>query len=139
MRIKQPEIIYEDEAIIVCRKEAGVAVQTARAGQADVDKSVKELSCKKEGRTVYRADPSPGSTGGGRDGVCENAAGDSKTVCAGQQSQHGKRISGGDNRVCRSHKKENFGTGCCGMEKQIHPPLLPGELRRQKRLCWTMR
>lgn len=29
MRIKQPEIIYEDEAIIVCRKEAGVAVQTA--------------------------------------------------------------------------------------------------------------
>lgn len=109
MRIKQPEIIYEDEAIIVCRKEAGVAVQTARAGQAGCGKSVKELSCKKEGRTVYRADPSPGSTGGGRDGVCENAAGDSKTVCAGQQSQHGKRISGGDNRCAGATKRRTSG------------------------------
>ena len=34
MRVKQPEIIFEDDAVIVCRKEAGVAVQTARAGQA---------------------------------------------------------------------------------------------------------
>ena len=29
MRVKQPEIIFEDDAVIVCRKEAGVAVQTA--------------------------------------------------------------------------------------------------------------
>ena len=48
MRIKQPEIIYEDEAIIVCRKEAGVAVQTARAGQADVVSLLKNYRAKKK-------------------------------------------------------------------------------------------
>ena len=47
MRIKQPEIIYEDEAIIVCRKEAGVAVQTARVGQADVVSLLKNYRAKK--------------------------------------------------------------------------------------------
>ena len=48
MRIKQPEIIYEDEAIIVCRKEAGVAVQTARAGQADMVSLLKNYRAKKK-------------------------------------------------------------------------------------------
>ena len=48
MRIKQPEIISEDEAIIVCRKEAGVAVQTARAGQADVVSLLKNYRAKKK-------------------------------------------------------------------------------------------
>ena len=48
MRIKQPEIIYEDEAIIVCRKEACVAVQTARAGQADMVSLLKNYRAKKK-------------------------------------------------------------------------------------------
>ena len=29
-------ILYEDEDIIVCRKAAGIATQTARVGQADM-------------------------------------------------------------------------------------------------------
>ena len=48
MRRKQPEIIYEDEAVIVCRKEAGVAVQTARAGQADMVSLLKNYRAKKK-------------------------------------------------------------------------------------------
>lgn len=36
MRQKTPEIMYEDADLIVCRKEAGVAVQTARAGRPDM-------------------------------------------------------------------------------------------------------
>lgn len=90
MRIKQPEIIYEDEAIIVCRKEAGVAVQTARAGQADMVSLLKNYRAKKKEESLYWTDPSSGSTGGGCDGVCQNTAGSGKTICAGQQSQHGK-------------------------------------------------
>jgi 23S rRNA pseudouridine1911/1915/1917 synthase len=31
-----PEIIYEDSAVIVCRKPAGLATQTARVGQKDL-------------------------------------------------------------------------------------------------------
>lgn len=41
MRGKTPEILYEDEVIIVCRKEAGVPVQTSRAGQADMVSALK--------------------------------------------------------------------------------------------------
>lgn len=48
MRVKQPEIIYEDESILVCRKEAGVAVQTARAGQADMVSLLKNYRAKKK-------------------------------------------------------------------------------------------
>ena len=39
MRVKQPEIIFEDDAVIVCRKEDGVAVQNARAGPATMVRS----------------------------------------------------------------------------------------------------
>ncbi len=53
MRIKQPEIIYEDEAIIVCRKEAGVAVQTARAGQADMVSLLKNYRAKKKEEAYF--------------------------------------------------------------------------------------
>lgn len=48
MRVKQPEIIFEDDAVIVCRKEAGVAVQTARAGQADMVSLLKNYRAKKK-------------------------------------------------------------------------------------------
>lgn len=36
MRYKKPEIIYEDSSVLVCRKEAGLAVQTAKTGQTDL-------------------------------------------------------------------------------------------------------
>lgn len=36
MRQRVPDIIYEDESVLVCRKEAGVPVQTARTGSADM-------------------------------------------------------------------------------------------------------
>ena len=31
------DILYEDKEIIVCRKMAGIAVQTARIGEADME------------------------------------------------------------------------------------------------------
>lgn len=37
----QPAIIYEDEDIIVCKKPAGVATQTRRIGQADMESLLK--------------------------------------------------------------------------------------------------
>ena len=115
MRIKQPEIIYEDEAIIVCRKEAGVAVQTARAGQADVVSLLKNYRAKKKEEPyiglIHRLDQPV-------EGVCENAAGDSKTVCAGQQSQHGKRISGGDNRCAGATKRRTSGLAAAGWKNK---------------------
>lgn len=40
------QIIYEDESLIVCRKPAGVAVQTKKLGQADMESLLKN----------YRAD-----------------------------------------------------------------------------------
>ena len=30
------QILYEDDAVLVCRKPAGIPVQTARAGQQDM-------------------------------------------------------------------------------------------------------
>lgn len=47
MRAKNPEIIYEDPQVIVCRKEAGVPVQTSRAGQADLVNMLKTYRAKK--------------------------------------------------------------------------------------------
>ena len=37
----QPEIIYEDEDILVCRKPAGIATQTKRLGQKDMESILK--------------------------------------------------------------------------------------------------
>ena len=48
MKIKTPEIIYEDESLLVCRKEAGVPVQTSRAGQADMVSMLKNYRAKKK-------------------------------------------------------------------------------------------
>lgn len=48
MRVKTPEILYEDEAVIVCRKEAGVPVQTSKAGQADMVSVLKSYRAKKK-------------------------------------------------------------------------------------------
>ncbi len=41
------EILYEDEAVIVCRKSAGVATQTKRLGQPDMESLLKNYRAKK--------------------------------------------------------------------------------------------
>ena len=48
----QPAIIYEDEDIIVCKKPAGVATQTKRIGQADMESLLKNYRASK-GETPY--------------------------------------------------------------------------------------
>lgn len=119
MRIKQPEIIYEDEAIIVCRKEAGVAVQTARAGQADVVSLLKNYRAKKKEEPyiglIHRLDQPV-------EGVMVFAKTPQATAkLSAQVSSRSmeKEYLAVTTGCARSHKKENFGTGCCGMEKQI--------------------
>ena len=97
MRVKQPEIIFEDDAVIVCRKEAGVAVQTARAGQADMVSLLKNYRAKERG-ALYRSDPPSGPAGGRCDGVCQDKAGSGEAVSSGEQPKYGKRISGSDRR-----------------------------------------
>lgn len=43
----EPEILYEDDAILVCRKPAGIAVQTGRLGQADMESLLKNYRAAK--------------------------------------------------------------------------------------------
>ena len=50
----QPEIIYEDDDILVCHKPAGVATQTKRLGQKDMESILKNyiaVNNRKAGRT----------------------------------------------------------------------------------------
>ena len=37
MRVRSEDILYEDKEIAVCRKRAGIAVQTARLGEPDME------------------------------------------------------------------------------------------------------
>lgn len=39
------DIIFEDEQILVCRKHAGIAVQSARVGQMDMESAIKNYFC----------------------------------------------------------------------------------------------
>lgn len=41
MRLTKDDIIYEDQDIIVCKKQAGIATQTARLGEADMVSALK--------------------------------------------------------------------------------------------------
>lgn len=52
MKVRMPEIIYEDEALLVCRKAPGVPVQSSRAGQQDMVSLLKNARAKK-GETPY--------------------------------------------------------------------------------------
>jgi len=45
--IKEPEILFEDKDIIICRKPAGVATQTKRLGQQDMESLLKNYRAKK--------------------------------------------------------------------------------------------
>ena len=47
-------ILYEDKDILVCHKPAGVAVQSARFGMADMESSLKNhLALKTPGKMPY--------------------------------------------------------------------------------------
>lgn len=49
-------ILYEDQHIIVCRKEAGIAVQTAKMSQMDMESALKNyLAVKDSGKMPYLA------------------------------------------------------------------------------------
>ena len=44
---REPEILFEDNDIIICRKPAGVATQTKRLGQQDMESLLKNYRAKK--------------------------------------------------------------------------------------------
>lgn len=52
MRTRKIEIIYEDQDLLVARKPAGVATQSARAGQQDMVSLIKNVRAKK-GEDTY--------------------------------------------------------------------------------------
>ena len=70
-------ILYEDEEVIVCEKPAGVAAQTKRLGQADMESLLKNYRSGK-GTAVYRGGTQAGSAGARSDGFCQN-----KRSCGG--------------------------------------------------------
>ena len=41
MRWSREDILFEDKEILVCRKHAGMAVQSARVGQMDMESALK--------------------------------------------------------------------------------------------------
>lgn len=45
--MKEPEILFEDKDILICRKPAGVATQTKRLGQQDMESLLKNYRVKK--------------------------------------------------------------------------------------------
>ena len=45
--LKEPEILFEDKDILICRKPAGVATQTKRLGQQDMESLLKNYRVKK--------------------------------------------------------------------------------------------
>lgn len=52
----QDWILYEDTHVLVCKKEAGVAVQTARMSQMDMESALKNyLAVKNSGKVPYLA------------------------------------------------------------------------------------
>lgn len=52
----QDWILYEDQHIIVCEKEAGIAVQSARMSQMDMESALKNyLAAKDSGKVPYLA------------------------------------------------------------------------------------
>lgn len=67
----QPAIIYEDEDIIVCKKPAGVATQTRRIGQADME-SLLKITVHPRGASLYWCGTSVRPAGGRHYGVCKN-------------------------------------------------------------------
>lgn len=81
------EILYEDNSILVIRKPAGLAVQSARIGQPDVVSELKSHLAKlpdtgswdRERRAISGHSPQTGSAGGGRAGICQREKGGSSS------------------------------------------------------------
>ena len=59
----KPDIIYEDNDIIVCYKPAGIATQTRRIGQQDMGSFIRN----------YRGAKKTRPAGRGRDGICQES------------------------------------------------------------------
>ena len=68
-------ILYEDEEVIVCEKPAGVAAQTRRLGQADMESLLKNY---RAGNGEQPGGTQAGSAGARSDGFCQN-----KRSCGG--------------------------------------------------------
>lgn len=71
VRWSADDIIYEDEQILVCRKHSGMAVQSARVGQMDLES---ELRNYRNGNYIGIG-TTAGSAGRGRSGFRKDAAG----------------------------------------------------------------
>lgn len=56
MRIRSEDVLYEDEEIIVCHKRAGIAVQTARLGEPDMETELKKYFKAPYVAAVHRLD-----------------------------------------------------------------------------------
>lgn len=56
MRIRSKDILYEDKEIVVCRKRAGIAVQTARLGEPDMETELKKYFRAPYMTAVHRLD-----------------------------------------------------------------------------------
>lgn len=69
----KPDIIYEDNDIIVCYKPAGIATQTRRIGQQDMESFIRNYRAAKNEPPyvgiVHRARPA----GRGCDGICQES------------------------------------------------------------------
>lgn len=96
--------LFEDEQIIVCEKPAGVAVQTKRLGQADMESRLKTGG---RGRANCRISEwcTGWSAGIRSDGVCKDEGGGSRTQpadCVG---------AGGQVLLCRDRRGAEAGKG----------------------------
>ena len=69
VRWSADDIIYEDEQILVCRKHSGMAVQSARVGQMDLESELRNYW------KLYWDCTTAGSAGRGRSGFRKDAAG----------------------------------------------------------------
>ncbi len=56
MRLDSGDILYEDKEIIVCRKQAGIATQTARPGEPDMESALKNYLKDEYIGVVHRLD-----------------------------------------------------------------------------------
>ena len=68
----KPDIIYEDNDIIVCYKPAGIATQTRRIGQQDMESFIRNYrAAKNEPPYVGIVHRRP--AGRGSDGICQES------------------------------------------------------------------
>ena len=101
----QPAIIYEDEDIIVCKKPAGVATQTRRIGQADME-SLLKITVHQRGASLYWCGTSVRPAGGRHYGVCKNKEAAAGSKPPDQNKTGGQILLCDDGRRAGKEKKE---------------------------------